>query len=166
LEFTVPDYGEYFVYLRNLNKCWFFKCYDPVLKGFITTNVFTSKLNRAFENISQLDGFQLLSYTADEYGYPKEMGNMKMACYGNAEPRNKVLEILSTIPKNLLKIDHRDANDKVTRYYLEKGNNGIPFLMQTFIGHGGNDLCVWLFTGASYEYYQNFIQQVMKELNE
>lgn len=29
LEFTVPDFGEYFVYLRKLDKCWFFKCYDP-----------------------------------------------------------------------------------------------------------------------------------------
>jgi len=29
LEFVVPDYGEYFVFLRKLNKCWFFKCYDP-----------------------------------------------------------------------------------------------------------------------------------------
>jgi len=29
LEFTLPDYGEYFVYLRKINKCWFFKCYDP-----------------------------------------------------------------------------------------------------------------------------------------
>lgn len=29
LEFDVPDYGEYFVYLRKLDKCWFFKCYDP-----------------------------------------------------------------------------------------------------------------------------------------
>ena len=29
LEFTVPDFGEYFVYLRKHNKCWFFKCQDP-----------------------------------------------------------------------------------------------------------------------------------------
>jgi hypothetical protein len=29
LEFVVPEYGEYFVYLRKLNKCWFFKCYNP-----------------------------------------------------------------------------------------------------------------------------------------
>lgn len=29
LEFDVPDYGEYFVYLRKLDKCWFFKCHDP-----------------------------------------------------------------------------------------------------------------------------------------
>ena len=29
LAFDLSDYGEYFVYLRKLNKCWFFKCYDP-----------------------------------------------------------------------------------------------------------------------------------------
>ncbi len=29
LEFEVPEFGDYFVYLRKLNKCWFFKCQDP-----------------------------------------------------------------------------------------------------------------------------------------
>lgn len=29
LEFVLPDYGEYFVYLRKLNKCWFFRSVNP-----------------------------------------------------------------------------------------------------------------------------------------
>lgn len=127
---------------------------------------FAQKLNSTFEKISKLEGFQLLHYTAEEYGFPKEMGKMKMVCYGNADPRDKVLEILATIPQSLLKIDYWDDREKITRYYLEKDSNGNTFLMQTFIGQGGNDLCVWLFTGSSYEYYQKIIQQVRTELKD
>lgn len=123
-------------------------------------------LVNTFEEISQLDGFQLLDYTAEEYGYPKEMGEMKMACYKNSDPREKVLTILKTLPESTLKVDYVDDRGKITRYYLEKNNNGKAFLLQAFIGKGGNDLCIWLFSGATYEYYQTTIQRVKTGLTE
>ena len=123
------------------------------------------ELDKAFKKISQLEGFQLLPYTAEEYGFPKELGDMKMVGYGNSEPRDKVLEILETIPQHLLKIDEWDERKKINRVYLEKGKKRKAYLMRVFIGQGGNDLAVWIFTGASYEYYQKIIQQVRDELS-
>ena len=54
---------------------------------------------------------------------------------------------------------------KINRVYLEKGKKRKAYLMRVFIGQGGNDLAVWIFTGASYEYYQKIIQQVRDELS-
>lgn len=123
-------------------------------------------LIKTFEKISQLDGFQLLHYTAEEYGYPKEMGKMKMACYKNSDPREEVLAILKKFPNSSLKVNYIDDRGKMTRYYLEKDNNGKAFLLQTFIGTGGNDLCICLFSGATHEYYNTIIQQIKIELKE
>ena len=47
---------------------------------FVTTSCVNAQMKKmcnlmtTFEEISQLDGFQLMNYTAEEYGYPKEMG--------------------------------------------------------------------------------------------
>ena len=119
---------------------------------FVTTSCVNAQMKKmcnlmtTFEEISQLDGFQLMNYTAEEYGYPKEMGKMKMACYKNSDPREKVLAILKKLPNGSLKINYVDDRGKISQYYLEKDNNGKAFLLQTFIGTGGNDLCVWLFS--------------------
>lgn len=123
-------------------------------------------LMKIFKEISQLDGFQLLNYTAEEYGYPKEMGQMKMACYKNSDPREEVLAILEKLPNSSLKVNYIDDRGKITRYYLGKDNNGKACMLQTFIGTGGNDLCIWLFSGATYEYYNTIIQQIRIELKE
>ena len=139
---------------------------------FVTTSCVNAQMKKmcnlmnTFEEISQLDGFQLLNYTAEEYGYPKEMGKMKMACYKNSDPREKVLAILKKLPNGSLKINYVDDRGKISRYYLEKDNNGKAFLLQTFIGTGGNDLCVWLFSGATFEYYNKIIQQIENEFKE
>ena len=168
LEFTVPDYGEYFVYLRNLNKCWFFKCCDPVMKEFITANVFPSKLNRAFENIAQLEEFEIEAGLAKDIGYPADtkMGKWKSATAPNSRLRENVLSILKDIPDNLLKFDDRDAKGYITRYYLEKDNAGNAYLMSVNIGQGPNDLGIMLFAGTDYECYQNVIHQISAEYNE
>ena len=139
---------------------------------FVTTSCVNAQMKTmcnlmtTFEEISQLDGFQLMNYTAEEYGYPKEMGKMKMACYKNSDPREKVLAILKKLPNGSLKINYVDDRGKISQYYLEKDNNGKAFLLQTFIGTGGNDLCVWLFSGATFEYYNKIIQQIKNEFKE
>lgn len=121
-------------------------------------------LKKTFESISKIEGFQMMEYTAEEYGFPKEMGEMKMTCYRNSEPREKVLGILFEVPDELMKVDYKDERDKITRVYVEKGSGGEAVLMQVFIGKEGNDLCVWLFKGASLEYYQKMAQQMNEEL--
>ena len=139
---------------------------------FVTTSCVNAQMKKmcnlmtTFEEISQLDGFQLMNYTAEEYGYPKEMGKMKMACYKNSDPREKVLAILKKLPNGSLKINYVDDRGKISQYYLEKDNNGKAFLLQTFIGTGGNDSCVWLFSGATFEYYNKIIQQIKNEFKE
>lgn len=66
----------------------------------------------------------MMEYTIEEYGFPKEMGEMKMTCYGNSNPRDKVLEILSEVPDELMKVDYKNEKDKITRVYVEKAGDG------------------------------------------
>lgn len=119
------------------------------------------QLKKAFHSISEIEGFQLIPYSTEEYGYPKEMGEMKMTEYRNSDPRDMVLGFLSSIPDELMRVNYVDDRKKITRVYVEEEKkSGEAVFMQVFIGTGGNDLCVWLFTGATLDYYLQAAQQI------
>lgn len=119
------------------------------------------QLKRVFKSISEIEGFQMALYSAEEYGYPKEMGEMKMSCYGNSDPCDKVLDLLSSVSNELMKVNYVDDRGKITRVFVEKEEiSGDAVLMQVFIGKGTNDLCVWIFTGATLNYYLYIAQQI------
>lgn len=47
---------------------------------------------------------------------------------------------------------------------MEKDNNGKAFLLQAFIGTGGNDLCLWLFSGKFPNSVNiNFLSELLEE---
>ena len=124
----------------------------------------TQFLSNAFDEIARLEGFvakEPKGYSAK--GYSTKEGEGKAIVHGNSEHRDKVLEILSKVPNELLKIDHWDDRQKIDRFYLEKVNNGNAFMMQIRIGRGGNDLYAQLFTGCTYDYYEQLIEEIRKE---
>lgn len=113
-----------------------------------------SSLSRAFEKISKLPDFHAMSKAELDGVYPEKLGDVKCVVYGNADPRQKVLEILKEIPKELLYSVRHTENDKITRIYIEESPNGEAQMLYAFVGKGGNDLVVTLFSGASLSEYQ------------
>ena len=114
----------------------------------------SSSLSRAFEKISKLPKFHTMSRSELDGMFPKKLGSVKCVVYGNADPRQKVLAILKEIPKELLYSVHHTKNDKITRIYIEESPNGEVQMLYAFVGKGGNDLLVSLFSGASLSIYQ------------
>lgn len=119
-----------------------------------TTANNSSSLSYAFDKISKLPNFHTMSKPELEGMYPKELGNVRCAVYGNAEPRQKVLEILKEIPQTLLYSVQHTNNDKITRIYIEVAPTGETQMLYAFIGKGPNDLVVSLFSGATIDVYQ------------
>lgn len=113
-----------------------------------------SSLSRAFEEISKLPDFHAMSKSELDGVFPEKLGDVKCVVYGNADPRQKVLEILKEIPKELLYSVQHTENDKITRIYIEESPNGEAQMLYAFVGKGGNDLVVSLFSGASLSVYQ------------
>lgn len=114
----------------------------------------SSSLSRAFEKISKLPKFQVMSKSDLDGMFPENLGNVRCVVYANADPRQKVLEILKEIPKDLLYSVQHTENDKITRIYIEESPNGEAQMLYAFVGKGGNDLVVSLFCGASLSVYQ------------
>ena len=114
----------------------------------------SSSLSRAFEKISKLPKFQVMSKLDLDGMFPENLGNVRCVVYANADPRQKVLEILKEIPKDLLYSVQHTENDKITRIYIEESPNGEAQMLYAFVGKGGNDLVVTLFCGASLSVYQ------------
>lgn len=120
----------------------------------------TNKLEGAFKAIASLDGFEMMYPTTEECGYPDEMGNIKMAIHANSEHRDKVVAILSKIPSYMTVAEKIDERGKITRWYKEDLDNGETQMMFVFIGFGGNDLVVQLFSGSSRTYYQEISEEI------
>lgn len=114
----------------------------------------SSSLSRAFEKISKLPDFHAMSKSELDGRFPEKLGNVKCVVYGNADPRQKVLEILKEIPKELLYSVQHTENDKITRIYIEESPNGEAQMLYAFVGKDGNDLVVSLFSGATLSVYQ------------
>lgn len=119
-------------------------------------------LQNAFDKIADIEGFERVDYTAEEYGYPKEIGSMKMVGYGNADPRDKVLVILSKIPSKLL-VAEENIRGEMCRWYIEDLKNGSTVMMCIFVGTGSADTVAQLFTGSSRTYYHKFAKKIEEE---
>ena len=117
-------------------------------------------LERAYAKVAQLPNFQKVPKSATKTEIPYKLGKVQGVGYGNAEPRPAVLEILATIPANLLYEDFRDETDYIKRFYIEDTPDGKAQMLVAFIGHGGNDLVVLLFSGQSKSTYQNSVNLI------
>lgn len=123
-------------------------------------------LENAFKRIAAIKGFQKIDGSAEQYGYPKEIGIMKTVVYNNADPRDKVLDILSIIPSKLVIAEHIDDRGKIERWYMEDLKNGNSIMMYVFVGQGANDLVAQIFTGASRICYHNLAQKIAEDFKE
>ncbi len=117
-------------------------------------------LENAFEKISNIEGFEKADMSAEDYGYPKEIGVMRMTGHGNADPRDKMLAILSEVPSKLVLAEYIDERGKIDRWYMEDLENGDTVLMYVFVGKGGNDLVAQIFTGASRSDYHELAKKI------
>lgn len=120
----------------------------------------STNLERAFAKVAQLPNFQKVPKSATRAEIPYNLGKVQGVGYGNADPRPVVLEILATIPSDLLYEDFRDETDYITRFYIEDTSNGKAQMLVAFIGHGGNDLVVLLFSGKRKSTYQNSVNLI------
>lgn len=120
-------------------------------------------LEQVFQQVAAIKGFEEINCSAEEYGYPKEMGTMKMIAIGNADPREAVLARLSRLPSKLKIYEHINPRGKITRWYLEHSANGEASMMYVFVGLGGNDIVFQLFSGSSSRNYQEFAKKLIRE---
>ena len=123
----------------------------------------STNLERAYAKVAKLPGFQKAPKSSIKTEIPYKLGKVRGVGYGNAEPRDTVLEILATIPSNLMYEDFRDETDYITRFYIEEIPNGEAQMLVAFIGHGGNDLVVLLYSGQSKSTYQNAVNLIKDE---
>ena len=124
---------------------------------FVCSTLFAQKTSRStlpqvFDRISSLDGFQILSPKEIEDIMGVKLGKCKGTIHGNASHREKVLNILSNLPKSSLYSEYRTSNNKITRVYIEKDT--MNYMLYTFIGIGGNDLVVLLYMGGDLVKYK------------
>lgn len=113
-----------------------------------------SPLKQALEAVAQLPGFEELPQEFLKKQYPAELGTVRGVAYGNADPREAVLNILDRIPRNLLYREVKDERGRSNRFYVGIRADGQAEMLYTFVGLGGNDLMVVLFSGASAEVYR------------
>ena len=75
------------------------KMFIALLAFLLCVSAKGQSLEQAFTEISCMEGFQMSDCSAEEYGYPKEIGRMRMTMRGNSDSRDEVLAVLSKIPK-------------------------------------------------------------------
>lgn len=123
-------------------------------------------LEDSFAKISKIEGFTTEAFDVEEYGFPAKLGKGRLTVHANATPRNRMLEILETVPDKLKVVEQRDEDDYIQRYYFEPGDAKTkPTFMIVMVGSGGNDTMCMIFTGASNEIYTDFCNE-LKELEE
>ena len=126
----------------------------------------SAKIEEAFVAISQIPGFETynreqiienLGWSEDDPRISKELGEVRVTGYPNADPREQVLAILDNIPANLLYNETGDERDKITRYYIETDANSVGYFMFIFVGWGGNDIFAMFFKGGDEATYKQLV---------
>lgn len=133
----------------------------------MTATAQSAKIEEAFIAITQIPGFETFynreqiiedfGWGEDEPRISKELGEVMLTIYGNADPREQFLAILDKIPANLLYKEWRNERDKIDRYYIETDANGVSYFMYIFVGWGGNDTIAILYKGADEATYRQIV---------
>lgn len=132
-----------------------------------TATAQTSHLENAFVAISKISGFQTYTkqqiideweMSEDNIMIYEELGEVIMAFYGNADPREQFLAITGAIPKSMLyKERKQDGERHITRFYTETDAHGTGYLLYTCVGRGPNDTVAMLYKGRSEAFYKNVL---------
>lgn len=124
-------------------------------------------IKQAFDKISQQDGFQNVPTDLIKERFPMFDGEIVGVIYGNAEPHDKVLDILRIIPQCQLyyEILRGKNNMKIERYYIAEDSKGNDQMLYSFTGINGNDLVVFMFTDAPKGQYKREIDKIKQSNN-
>lgn len=118
-------------------------------------------LSSAWEYVSQMPYFYSEEIKNNkDFGFPKYLGKGKFAVYGNSGPKHDVLHVLEAIPSSYKIAEKVDADDHITRYYLEKSDEKVPRVLYFFAGTGGNDLVAALFEGGDLKQIEKMIEDL------
>lgn len=132
----------------------------------MTASAQSAKIEEAFVAISQIPGFETfnreqiienLGWGEDDPRISKDLGEVMVTIYPNADPREQFLAILDNIPANLLYKEWRNERDKIDRYYIETDTNGVSYFMYIFVGWGGNDTFAMFFKGGDEATYKQLV---------
>lgn len=135
----------------SANKSHYCNCTLNVQGDMDSTN-----LERAYAKVAQLPDFQKIPESEIKTEIPYKLGKVQGVGYGNADPRETVLGILGEIPSGLLYRELRDETDYIVRFYIEEAPDRKVQMLVAYVGHGGNDLFVLLFSGVSKKKYQKY----------
>lgn len=128
-------------------------------KGYPTPSLVRGKgsiFDRIYLTVSKLPYFGEMEIPNNEdYGFPQYLGKGKAAVYGNAEPKEDILRLLSLIPMKCLAYEETDEKGRITRYYVDYGKKQVLYF---FGGIGGNDLVVALFKGGDKKKIMQFMK--------
>ncbi len=115
-----------------------------------------SIFDRIYLTVSKLPYFGEMEIpNNEEYGFPQFLGKGKAVVYGNAEPKEDILRLLSLIPMKCLAYEETDEKGRITRYYVDYDKKQVLYFSG---GIGGNDLVVALFKNGDKKLIHEFIK--------
>lgn len=98
----------------------------------------------------------------EDYGFSKFLGEGRCVIYKNASPKKDVLNVLASIPSDLLVCEKVDDRGRITRFYLDKSDKKNPKVLYFFGGINGNDLVVVLFEKGNLKKINKYLSKIRK----
>lgn len=126
-----------------------------------------SILVKIFEEVRALPNFGYTELPDNDFlDMPEEVGKGVMTGYGNADPRETVEKILSTIPSEYRMIEARNERNKVRSLWLDKSDESNPVMLFFIAGNGGNDTVVVLWRNGKLPQIEQSIEAMRQDLQE
>ncbi|MDO5760475.1 MAG: hypothetical protein Q4Q06_05570 [Bacteroidota bacterium] len=115
-------------------------------------------LREAFNKVSEIEHFEIEEYQSDIYGFPVNFGDATVCVHPNSSCCNKVLDVLSEIPKDWLALE-MTADDQIERFYVAPDSKSDNLLF-VHIGKRSGDTVLILFTDADITEVEKFISKI------
>ena len=117
-------------------------------------------VEKVFEVISQIEGFQEVENVYDYFEVPENLGKPTMIIHGNAEPREAVLDYLRQLPEGSMVYDDTDDRGRFDRWFLDQVNGSLLYV---HIGINGNDSVLILLKGGKRKAIDKFLNKITVE---
>lgn len=121
-------------------------------------------LREAFDEVSQIDRFEIEEYESDRYGFPESWGDAIMCIHPNSSCREKIINVLSKLPQEWLAFEET-TDRQIVRFYMASSSVSDN-LMFVHIGQGSGDTMLILFLNADLVEAKRFISYLSKTLGE
>ena len=116
------------------------------------------ELREAFDKVSEIDRFEIEEYESDRYGFPESFGEAIVCVHPNSSCREKVISVLSKLPKKSLAFE-ATIDGQIDRFYIASTSltNNLLFM---HIGQGSGDAVLILFSSADLVEAKRFLSQL------